>query len=183
MKGFLSLIIFVFLLSCKSEKTDGVAKGASEISLLNPKEVIKEDSLSLKVYDFDSFEPILYKEDNKTYVINFWATWCKPCIEELPYFEQLLKEYKDKNVEVILVSLDLPRMYRSHLVPFIEREKLQSEIVVLDDPKQNVWIPKVDKEWSGAIPATLIYNKNKREFFEESFDYASLEKNVQQFLK
>ena len=47
----------------------------------------------------------------------------------------------------------------------------------------NYWIPKVNKDWSGAIPATLIYNSNKREFFEQAFEYEELEKTLNKFLK
>lgn len=187
MKGIQAFIIFIFLISCKSDRTVVSASGQfdkiSEIPILAPKDVLKGDNISLNIYDFDGLEPLLYKEDNKTYIINFWATWCKPCVEELPSFEKINQTYKGKNVEVILVSLDMPRMYKSHLIPFIQKKDLQSDIVILDDPKQNDWIPKVNAEWSGAIPATIIYNKNKRGFFEKSFEYAELENTLQQFLK
>ncbi len=187
MKNVFSIIIFVFLYSCKSDKTalntSSTLENLSKVSLVEAKEVLETERLSLEIYDFKGFEPFLHKEDDKTYVINFWATWCKPCIEELPYFEEINKKYASQNVEVILVSLDLPRMYETHLIPFIDEKELKSTIIVLDDPKQNDWIPKVDKDWSGAIPATIIYNKDKREFFEKSFDYDNLKNTVGQFIK
>ncbi|WP_040278903.1 redoxin domain-containing protein [Psychroserpens damuponensis] len=138
----------------------------------------------LKVYNYNELEAYLKtKDDNKTYVINFWATWCAPCVKELPYFEALNANYSNKNVEVILVSLDFPKQIESKLVPFLAKKGLQSEVVVLDDVDSNTWIPKVNKDWSGAIPATVIYNKDKSKFYERSFDYKALETEVKQFLK
>jgi hypothetical protein len=75
----------------------------------------------------------------------------------------------------------MPKMWESHLVPFIEERNLKSQVVVLDDPKQNIWIPLVDEGWSGAIPATLIYNKDKRRFYEEPFTYEELKQALSNF--
>lgn len=136
----------------------------------------------MEVLNYDQLAPMLQKNDDKTYVVNFWATWCKPCVEELPAFEKLHETYKDKNVEVILVSLDFPNQIESELIPFIKDRNLQPKVIVLDDPNQNKWINGVDKSWSGSIPATLIYNKNKRSFFEQSFSYELLTKELQQFI-
>jgi len=128
---------------------------------------------------YQSLKPILYKNDNKTYVVNFWATWCKPCVEELPFFEKI---NKNENVEVILMSLDFPDQVESRLIPFIKERKIKSKIVLMIDPDQNSWIPKISKDWSGAIPATLIYNCNKRKLYEQSFSYEQLQKEVTKFI-
>jgi thiol-disulfide isomerase/thioredoxin len=135
------------------------------------------------VYDFERLEPLLHKDDGTTYVINFWATWCTPCLEELPYFEQVGAEQKDNNVKVILVSLDLPHMWKSRLEPYVEKKGIQSEVVILDDPKQNEWIPKVAEDWGGGIPATLIYNKDKRTFYERGFTYEELNQELGKFME
>ncbi|WP_231481196.1 TlpA disulfide reductase family protein [Sediminibacter sp. Hel_I_10] len=137
---------------------------------------------SLEVYDFNGLEKYLNRSDDKIYVVNFWATWCAPCVKELPYFEQLNVEYAKDNVEVILVSLDFPSKYDSNLKPYIREKQLKSKVIALNDTDSNTWIPKVDENWSGAIPATIIYNKDKRKFYEKSFDYQALEKEVKQFL-
>jgi thiol-disulfide isomerase/thioredoxin len=136
----------------------------------------------LEVYDYNGLEKFLSTEDDKTYVVNFWATWCAPCIKELPYFEKLNATYSDQ-LEVILVSLDFPSKYDTKLKPFIKDKKLQSKVVALNDVDSNTWIPKVDESWTGAIPATIIFNKNKRKFYEKSFTYDELETEVKPFLK
>ncbi|MGB3606378.1 TlpA family protein disulfide reductase [Psychroserpens sp.] len=138
----------------------------------------------LKVLDFDGLEAYLNKKDKrKTYVVNFWATWCAPCVKELPSFEELNARYKDQNVEVILISLDFPKQIETKLKPFLKKNALKSEVVVLDDVDSNTWIPKVSKAWSGAIPATIIYNQQKKEFYERSFTYSELEIELKQFIK
>jgi len=136
----------------------------------------------LKIVDFSGLKPYLNKTDDKTYIINFWATWCAPCIKELPYFEEITQQYQGKEVEVILVSLDFPRQFESKLKPFIADKNLQSEVIALNDMDMNSWIPQVDESWSGAIPATLIYNKNQRQFFEKSFSKQELQTLLKQFI-
>jgi thiol-disulfide isomerase/thioredoxin len=135
-------------------------------------------SQNYTVYNFKQLEPLLNQKNDTTYVINFWATWCKPCIEEMPAFNQLHKNYSDKKLRVILVSLDFGKDYQVRVKNFAERHSLKPTIVILDDPNSNAWIDKVSPEWSGALPATLIFNKNKRLFFEQSFTYEELEKEV-----
>lgn len=136
----------------------------------------------IPVYDFNAFEYLINKNDEKTYIVNFWATWCKPCIAELPFFEELNQNYSNKNVEVILVSLDFSEHLTTRVIPFIERHQLKSNVVLLDDTDSNTWIPKVDNNWSGAIPATLIYNKSHRKFYEQSFTYNQLETELKSIL-
>lgn len=133
-------------------------------------------------YDFATFENILHLEDDTTYVINFWATWCVPCVTELPFFEELGVKYKNRKVEVILVSLDMEKQVESRLIPFIRKKGLKSKVVFLKNTDSGEWIGKVDPTWSGALPATIIYNKGKRKFMEQSFTYESLEAELQPFI-
>jgi thiol-disulfide isomerase/thioredoxin len=135
------------------------------------------------VYDFDGFEPLLHQNNDTVYVLNFWATWCKPCVKELPAFEKLNEKFEDGKVKVLLVSLDFIKHYDSRLLPFITEHDLDSEVLLLNDPQSNRWIDKVSPEWSGAIPATLIYKDGMREFYERSFTYSELESEVQKFIK
>lgn len=180
MQRIIFLLIVMLMGACGSkEKKDS----QTLLAELVPKETVVVDGIHLPVYDFDGLERLFHKEDNKTYVINFWATWCKPCVAELPYFERIYAEQKGSGVEVILVNIDMPKMWESHLVPFVKRKKLKSKVIILDDPKQNTWIPKVDVNWSGGIPATLIYNNNKREFYEQSFTYEELSDSLSEFIK
>jgi thiol-disulfide isomerase/thioredoxin len=128
---------------------------------------------------FDQLKPRLSTGSDTVYVVNFWATWCVPCVKELPEFEKLNEVYGDRKVKVLLVSLDNPRHMNSRVIPFIEQHNLKSEIVLLDDPRSNRWIPEVDESWSGAIPATVFFTKDSRSFYERAFTYDELENIVQ----
>jgi thiol-disulfide isomerase/thioredoxin len=130
---------------------------------------------SIPVVDFKGFEPFLNKQNDTTYVVNFWATWCKPCVKELTYFEQINQNYKDKKVKVILASLDFYKNYQNTLIPFVKNRGIKSDVLLIHDPNFNNWIDKVDKSWSGAIPATLVYTKSSRSFYEKSFTYSQLD--------
>ena len=168
----LTIILMILFVSCKEEeKKDTTLKKTEAVN-----------SLVLDIYDYKGLAPLLNIKDDKIHVINFWATWCAPCVKELPAFEKLNAEYRSKNVAVVLVSLDFPNQYENRLKPFIIERALASKIVVLDDVDSNAWIPKISEDWSGAIPATLIYSKNKRQFYEQSFTYDELKTEVDKFL-
>ena len=168
---YIVLLMTILIFSCKNEvKQDTIA--ATEVN----------NSVELEIYDFDGLEQFLNLKDDNVHVVNFWATWCAPCIKEMPHFEKLNVNYKDKNVDVLLVSLDFPFNYEKKLKPFINEKRLQSKVVALDDPDMNSWMPKVNEEWTGAIPITIIYNKGKRQFYERTFTYPELENELKQFL-
>ena len=139
---------------------------------------------NVPVIKYDVFEQLSKKQNDTTYVFNFWATWCKPCVAELPGFEQLNANSKDTKVKVILISLDFKRDLDSKLKKFITDKNIQSQVYLLDELNYNAWIDKVDQSWGGSIPATLIVNnsKNYRKFFEREFTFEELNeavKNVQ----
>ena len=171
LKSVFLCAIFLGLISCKKEMTK------------NEKTEIDTSHITVKSYSYSQLKPLLEKKGDKTYVINFWATWCAPCVKELPAFEKLNKQYASKDVEVLLVSLDFPRHVEKKLIPFIAKKGLQSKVVVLDDANEDFWIKAIDSSWSGAIPATIIYNKKSRKFYKKTFDYQTLESELKTFLK
>jgi thiol-disulfide isomerase/thioredoxin len=153
------------------------------------KEVTKEADVektvqvsSVKTYNYNELKPFLEKKDENIYIVNFWATWCAPCVKELPYFEKIKQDYASKNAEVLRVSLDFPKQVNKKLIPFINKHQIQSEVVLLDDVNEDFWIKAIDESWSGALPATIIYSKNNRKFYEQSFDYKTLERELLTFI-
>lgn len=136
-----------------------------------------QDLISFKSYD--ELNAYLKENNSKPLVVNFWATWCAPCVKELPYFEKLNQE--NQNVKVILVSLDFEKQVESKLKPFLKKKKYTSTSIYLADKDYNTWLPKVDKNWSGSIPATLIIKDGKMTFIEQDFsNYEELNTYVNQ---
>jgi len=176
MRYIIVLCLLVFV-SCKNEQ-----KTSEDLNQIADVETISVEDIKLEIYDFNGLEKFLNQNDEKVHVVNFWATWCAPCVKELPHFEALQENYKSKGVEVLLVSLDFPNQYEKKLKPFIVKYNLKSRILVLDDVDMNTWIPKINKDWDGAIPVTIIYNKDKRQFYNQTFTYNELEKELKQFL-
>lgn len=129
-------------------------------------------------------QQVINTPNSKVQVINFWATWCAPCVKEIPLFEKL--NQVNQNVEVTLVSMDFDldpnpeKVYR-----FMTRKKLLSKVVILAESNPNNWIDKIDKSWSGALPATLIINtqNGKRRFVQKELQEGDLEKMIEEVEK
>jgi thiol-disulfide isomerase/thioredoxin len=137
---------------------------------------------TIRTLDFGEFEHYLKKQTDSVYVINFWATWCGPCREEMPDLEQISRDYATQKVQVLFVSLDMPTMIDNNLIPYIKNNDITAPVVLLDDPDANAWIDKVDPSWSGALPATLVYTKNKRIFFGRKVTYQIIDDTLSDLL-
>ena len=131
----------------------------------------------LKVTDI---QKRLNNNSDTTYIVNFWATWCAPCVKELPDFDSINKIYASKKVKVILVTMDFKEDLKSKVLPFLKEKDIRSEVDLLDETNGNYFIPKISGNWSGALPATLIVNnKNKTKlFFEKKLNYEFLKTQV-----
>jgi thiol-disulfide isomerase/thioredoxin len=139
---------------------------------------------TVKIVSYSQLEELVSTEKEKLLVVNFWATWCVPCVKELPAFEKLNAGYAEKNVRVVLVSIDYPDRLQNTLIPFLKKKKITAETLLLDEPNANQWIDKVSPSWSGSIPATLIVDAKtqKRDFYEREFTWEELETTVKNYL-
>ena len=117
-------------------------------------------------------------------IINFWATYCGPCIKEIPYFEKLVKKYEGKNVKLLLVSLDFADAYPDKIKKFTTKMKFTSPVIWLDETNADYFCPKVDSKWSGVMPATLFINNKTgfRDFYEEQIPEAVLEAEIKKMI-
>jgi thiol-disulfide isomerase/thioredoxin len=122
----------------------------------------------------------LHKPGDKIKVVNLWATWCKPCVAELPYFDAYAQAHADE-IEMVLVSLDFPADQDSRLPAFLEKKGIKSRVIAVRDTDPNDWIPLVNPGWQGAIPATYIVDKKGKIV---AFHSASLqEKELDELVK
>lgn len=132
--------------------------------------------------DGDGIAVLSTNSNDTTYVINFWATWCSPCVKEIDFFEEVHTSFENSKVKVILVSLDFPNQVKQRLIPFLEAKEIRAQVMLMTDLDYNSWIERVDKSWSGAIPATLIFKGERRVFLEQELTRDELFENVNQIL-
>jgi thiol-disulfide isomerase/thioredoxin len=137
------------------------------------------DAQPIKRWKMDDLLQFADQSDS-VLVINFWATFCVPCIAELPYFHSISNKYKKQGVKLLLVSLDFEEYYPAKIRELAKKRNYTAEIVWLDEEKPDEFCPRVDKSWTGSMPATLFINKKTgyRKFVEAEMKPEELEKEV-----
>lgn len=138
-------------------------------------------SQSIKVWKIEDLEKRVKNNSDTTYVVNFWTTWCTPCVKELPAFDTINAAYANAPIKVILLSLDFKEDLEKKVQPFVQIKKVQSEVIILDEINGNYFIPKISDAWSGALPATWIINTKKsiNRFFEKKINTDFLKNELQ----
>ena len=123
----------------------------------------------------------LIEKSDSVLVINFWATFCVPCIEEIPDLIKYTTLHKKDKVKLYLVSLDLPEYYPNKINKFVAKKKFNANIAWLNETNADYFCPIISEDWSGAIPATLIVNKKKgyRQFYEKKLSAPEIQKAIE----
>lgn len=169
MKKYIALCFLLTTLTACTKKTE--------------KAVEKPQVIALST-DYNSVFNEFIKQNDTLYVVNFWATWCQPCIEELPDFMKINDQFKKEgNFKMILVSLDKGSDFDTKVKDYLKSNNISPDVYVLTDNKRmNEWIPKINKTWSGAIPATAIYKNGKQLFFTEGkISYTDLNNTINKY--
>jgi thiol-disulfide isomerase/thioredoxin len=187
-KLFYVFTVLVVLLSMRLSSTalDYRENKGSDNTELRTEYIATTDSDSpneIEVIDIPELEKLIREVDSDIRVINFWATWCGPCVKELPYFEKISLDPRFDNVEIFLVSLDFIQDLDTRVKNFVNKKNIQSTVLLMKNTDYNSWIDKVDSSWSGAIPATLIIDaeSGKRKFIEKTLEEGELEKILSEF--
>lgn len=163
MRKYLIAIISLFLIACKTDN-----KNVQKIGMGKYETVFKH------------FE----KENDTLYVVNFWATWCAPCVEEMPNFTKANETFKDDKFKMILISLDKSKDFETKMKSFISENNITADTYLLDDnTRMNTWIPLINKQWDGQIPVTAFYKNGKQiGFVPNTLNYETLEQIIKQNL-
>lgn len=126
---------------------------------------------ALKKIDFNEFQSIVNQQDDVLYVVNFWATWCRPCIEEIPGFMEVNKKMTDEpKFKMILVSLDYKNLLNTKVKNFVQKHSITTDVYLLDDERPTMELrSEIDVNWKGAIPSTGFYKNGKKLLFHQEF--------------
>jgi thiol-disulfide isomerase/thioredoxin len=137
---------------------------------------------SVRLIDFETLEKRIKSPSDTTFIVHFWATWCKPCLTEMPVFNQIDQSDNNQKLQIVLISLDFIKDLVS-VNDFFKTKPFNADVFLLDAPDQNSWIDKVSKQWTGGIPATLFLNNTlkKQKFIENSLTLEQLQTEISGF--
>ncbi len=141
-------IFFILLYGCSDEQKNNLTE--------------KNNSINNYVVDTlnaGQLNEIINNRNGKILFINFWATWCVPCVEEFPDIVKLAESYKEKDVEFLSLSVDLVKEINSAVIPFLQKQKVNFPVFVIPEKESEKVINRVQPDWNGAIPATAVYNR------------------------
>jgi len=135
---------------------------------------------TVAIIKFPQLQELMGKQNDTTYIFNFWATWCGPCVKEFPEFQALSSTYAGKKVKFIFISLDFKKDFETALIPFLAKHNVKDDVFLLDEPDYNSWIDKVETAWNGDLPSTVILNNARKikQLYPHEFTYEELDKII-----
>jgi thiol-disulfide isomerase/thioredoxin len=122
----------------------------------------------------------LLKPNGKPLLVNFWATWCGPCREEFPDLVRIDAEYRPR-IDFITVSLDFPEELNTSVPQFLTEMNAQMPAYLLTSSDENTLISTISKNWNGALPFTILYNKQGHPAFtrQGKVDHQTLKNEIE----
>jgi thiol-disulfide isomerase/thioredoxin len=149
-------------------------------SLLIVSAVSAQDVRSVKITELEK----TIKESKTPLIVNFWATFCVPCLQEIPYFQEIASQYKSNDVSLVFVSLDMKEAYPVKVNNMAKKLNLTYPVVWLNETNADYFCPRIDTTWTGGMPSSLFVNNatGYHKFLEEPLSKEKLEKEIQVML-
>ena len=144
-------------------------------------EAQKDPLYSVKNWKIEDYEQFITNVKANIVVVNFWATFCRPCLRELP---DIIRICKKENIMLMLVSVDTRSLFPRKLNLFVKQRNWNTPVAWLNETNADYFCPRVDAKWSGSIPATIIVNKKngKRKFVEGDMNAKEFSKALEEVL-
>ena len=142
-----------------------IPSGLAPAQTKRPGSQAKKPSSNVGLIKPAEYSKLIAGSKGKVLVVNFWATWCAPCIAEFPEFTSIDQKYRPLGVKVVGISADDLGDINDKVVPFVKQQKAQFRIAVqaVEDPQEMIDV--VDKKWGGELPATFVYDKRGNRVF------------------
>jgi thiol-disulfide isomerase/thioredoxin len=134
------------------EKTTDSNPKTLDASLLNPREVT--------LITASQFRQILDHHKGKVVLVNLWATWCIPCIREMPDLSKLQTDFGDKGLKVIGISLDEAEDLHTRVKPFFEKRSVSFVSYLQSEPDPQQVVGVLDENWEGVLPTTYLIDRS-----------------------
>ena len=115
---------------------------------------------TVDVVDAAQLAALLKPNGSPAVVVNFWATWCPPCVEEMRELSEFYRAYASRGVKFVSVSVDDPGTVEDRVKPFVTQKTLPFPVHVLSDRSPEAVAKMLNLDWSGAVPATFVFGKN-----------------------
>lgn len=137
--------------------------------------------IAVETINESGYEQLVRERNGKILLVNVWATWCVPCVQEFPDLVRLADDYRDSNVEIVGISADFPDEIDSKIVPFLKRQKAGFKNYVRNFSSDEAFINQVNPDWSGALPATIIYGSDgeQKTFLLGMSDYETFREKIE----
>ena len=123
----------------------------------------KASSPTVEPIDVKGIKHLVHIRNGKILFLNVWATWCQPCIEEFPDIVKLYNDYRNAGVDIAAISVDYPDEVDSKILPFLVSQHVPFKVYVANIKKDEDFINQLNPSWSGAVPATFIFDENGKQ--------------------
>jgi len=147
--------------------------------------LIAQSSKNIKVEEIDKskLEKLIKNRKGKVLLLNIWASWCPPCKKEFPDLVKLAEKYKNSKVEIVGLSVDDKDDLQTEVIPFLQKNNANFKIYIQNFKNIEELISFFPK-WEGAIPLTVIFDKNGKEkkFIIGMRDFEFFDKAIQEVL-
>lgn len=169
------LLLFLFLLAGCTRRNHSPEQQSGSDPTKKPR-----SNYPVELLDESGFQKLIRERNGKKLILNVWATWCLPCVEEFPDLVKLSTSL-DANYEIAGISVDDPDEIESKVVPFLKKNNPPFKIFVSNFKKQDDLINALNSKWNGAIPATFIYDStgSQRTYFIGSRSLKQFENEIQ----
>lgn len=132
--------------SIKWASKGGQAEEANEIAA---------KPVKLDLAGADELKALRRNTGDKILLIDFWATWCGPCVQEFPEFEKMYRMYGHRKFGLVTVSAQFPDEKKG-VLPFLEREHATSRNLLFGDNDTYAMMAAFDPKWNGGLPYTVL---------------------------
>lgn len=184
-KIILSTLILAAVYSCKKEAAKTEDTSATDSVAVTQNTTNQTATYIPKELSPENVTKHLAKNNDTLYVTNFFATWCGPCMKEIPSFKNKMEALKDKPVKFTFINLDDKADWDTAVKDFAIENNLGADVILLDGQKldQNFFSNNF-KQWDGgSIPFTFMRKGNQTDEYLGMMTEEALNSKIDAFLK